>query len=135
WDVGVTPKGKVSPRQTTGGGTGWNIPAASKNVDEAWPLLQHLLAPDNQKIQAGFFYPSRKSIAEWFANVDPQLPPKNRKTVFESGNASHTDPVHARWGDVDKIVQTELGPLFAGAASAKELATKIKRQVDAVLAA
>src|SRR5438067_59703 len=72
WDVGVTPNGKVSPRQTTGGGTGWNIPAASKNVDEAWPLLQHLLAPDNQKIQAGFFYPSRKSIAEWYANADPQ---------------------------------------------------------------
>jgi multiple sugar transport system substrate-binding protein len=135
WEVGVTPRGKLTPRQTTGGGTGWIIPAASKNLDEAWPLLQHLLTPDNQKIQAGFFYPSRKSIAEWFANTDPQLPPKNRKTVFEAGNFTRTDPVHARWGDVDKIVQAELGPLFAGATAARETATQIKRQVDAVLAA
>jgi multiple sugar transport system substrate-binding protein len=132
WEVGVVPKGKAT-RQTTGGGTGWAIPAETRNPDEAWPLLQHLLSPDNQKIQAGFFYPSRKSIAEWYANADPQLPPKNRKTVFEAGNYSRTDPVHARWGDVDRIVQAELAPLFAGAASARETAAKIKRQVDAVL--
>jgi multiple sugar transport system substrate-binding protein len=132
WEVGVVPKGKAT-RQTTGGGTGWAIPAETRNPDEAWPLLQHLLAPENQKIQAGFFYPSRKTIAEWFANADPQLPPKNRKTVYEAGNYSRTDPVHARWGDVDKIVQAELGPLLAGQVAAREAAQKIKRQVDAVL--
>ena len=44
-----------------------------------------------------------------------------------------TDPVHARWTDVDKIVQAELAPLFGGAASAREAAQKIKRQVDATL--
>ncbi|MBI3970549.1 MAG: extracellular solute-binding protein, partial [Chloroflexi bacterium] len=133
WDVGVTPKGKAA-RQTTGGGTGWAIPAETRNREEAWVLLQHLLSPENQKIQAGFFYPSRKSIAEWFAKADPHLLPKNRTTVFESGNHSRPDPVHARWGDVDKIVQTELTPLFNGAASAKETAAKIKQQVNAILA-
>jgi multiple sugar transport system substrate-binding protein len=135
WEVGVTPKGKAA-RQTTGGGTGWAIPAETRNREEAWALLQHLLSPENQKLQAGFFYPSRQSIAEWFANADPDRPPKkkNRKTVFEAGNHSHPDPVHPKWGEVDRIVQAELEPLFAGAASARETAAKIKRQVDAVLA-
>jgi multiple sugar transport system substrate-binding protein len=134
WEVGVTPKGK-GPRQTTGGGTGWAIPADTRNPDEAWPLLQHLLSPDNQKVQAGFFYPSRRSSAEWYAGADPDLPPKNRKTVIESGNHSHTDPVHPKWGDVDEVIQAELGPLFAGAASARGAAQKIKPQVDAILRA
>jgi multiple sugar transport system substrate-binding protein len=133
WEVGITPKGKA-PRQTTGGGTGWAIPRETANAGEAWPLLTHLLAPDNQKVQAGFFYPSRRSIAEWYAGAEPQLPPKNRKTVVESGDSSHTDPVHARWVDVDRIVQAELGPLFAGTTSARDAALKIKTQVDAALA-
>jgi multiple sugar transport system substrate-binding protein len=133
WEVGVTPKGRAA-RQTTGGGTGWAIPAETRNPDEAWPLLQHLLNPESQKTQAGFFYPSRKSIAEWFAQTDSHLPPKNRKTVFEAGNHSRTDPVHPKWGDVDRIVQAELTPLLAGTASAREAATKIKQQADAVLA-
>jgi ABC-type glycerol-3-phosphate transport system substrate-binding protein len=126
WEVGVVPKGRAA-RQTTGGGTGWAIPAETGNREEAWALLRHLLSPENQKIQAGFFYPSRKSIAEWFAEADPQLPPKNRKTVFGAGNYSRPDPVHPRWGDVDRIVQTELEALFAGAASARDTAAKIKR--------
>ena len=94
----------------------------------------HLLAPENQRIQAGFFYPSRRSIAEWYVGAEPELPPKNRKTVVESGDHSRTDPVHARWVDVDRIVQAELGPLFAGSASARETALKIKPQIDAALA-
>ena len=133
WEVGITPKGKAA-RQTTGGGTGWAIPRETANAGEAWPLLTHLLAPDNQKVQAGFFYPSRRSIAEWYAGAEPQLPPRNCKTVVESGDHSHTDPVHARWVDVDRIVQAELGPLFAGATSARDAAPKIKAQVDAALA-
>jgi multiple sugar transport system substrate-binding protein len=132
WEVGVTPKGRAS-RQTTGGGTGWAIPRETVNAGEAWPLLAHLLAPNNQKIQAGFFYPSRRSIAEWYAGAEPQLPPRNRKTVVEAGDSSHTDPVHARWVDVDRVVQAELGPLFAGATSARDAALKIKTQVDAAL--
>ena len=134
WDFAVNPKGK-GQRVSTGGGTGWMLASAAKNQDEAWAVLQHLTSVESTKYTSTFWYPARKTAAEYFQTVDPQLPPKNRLVAAEGLTVFHVDPIFPLFPKVQPIIESELANVWANKETAQQAIAKIVPQVNTTLAA
>lgn len=132
WDYCVTPRG-AKGTVVGGGGVAWSIAKVTKDLGDAWLLLQHVASVQSQKLLATVFYPGRKSAAEYLATLDPNLPPKHRQLLIDAMDYVRTDPVHPRWSEINTVITNQLSYLWNGSRSAKEVATQIKAGVDPIL--
>jgi len=130
WDVAPLPRGAQlkGDRRTHGGGSGWMIPAAGKNPEEAWALLKYLSARDahEQFARAGVA-PSRMSVARSAVWMDPSVPPKSKGVFAEGGNYIMSNPKLLSWDEYDAAVAKELDKLWAAEVNAATLSTNLKR--------
>ncbi|MCL4508841.1 MAG: sugar ABC transporter substrate-binding protein [Chloroflexi bacterium] len=132
WDYSVTPRG-AKGTVVGGGGVAWSIAKATKDLGDAWLLLQHVASAQTQKTLATVFYPGRRSAAEYLAALDPSLPPKHRQLLIDAMDYVRTDPVHPRWSEINTVITNQLSYLWDGSRPAKEVATQIKSGVDPIL--
>ncbi len=133
WDIAVWPR-TISQGVAVGSGSGWVAPSAAGQAEATWLFLQHLLSPETQSTdaQAGSGVPVRVSTMENVFVRQP-APPKNVKVFLESAKIARIVPQVPKWEDMMVIVNRELGPLWAGQKTAKDVCTQIKQEVDAVL--
>ncbi|MCL5947434.1 MAG: sugar ABC transporter substrate-binding protein [Chloroflexi bacterium] len=132
WDYCVTPRG-AKGTVVGGGGVAWSIAKVTKDLGDAWLLLQHVASAQSQKLLSTVFYPGRKSAAEYLAALNPNLPPKHRQLPIDAMDYVRTDPVHPRWSEINTVITNQLSYLWNGSRSAKEVAAQIKAGVDPIL--
>ena len=69
------------------GGSAWVPPAATKNKEEAWELMQHLIGPEVEQAQIKHvgIMPARRAVLEEYAS---QEPPKHMKLVLRAAESA-----------------------------------------------
>jgi ABC-type glycerol-3-phosphate transport system substrate-binding protein len=137
WDAGPMPRGRNGKYAATGGGAGQGIAPGSKNQEEAWALLKHVLSPESimtEIVKEHLNMPARKSLANSKEYLGSGLPPKNIKAFVEGLNALRVDPQTTNWGEISAATIREIAPLWTGEKSPRDVAFSIKRAVDPLLA-
>ena len=108
WDVATLPIGKAERRGTGGGGTGWASGAATKSPDAAWEFLKYITTAQAQldEVAVGATTPSRVSVVNSEAFLDPNKPPKNAKGFAQAQEYVVRDPVHVNWPEITQRIYT-----------------------------
>ena len=133
WDVAVWPKGSV-PGTAVGSGSGWMIPAGTKDPDAAWLFVQHLVGPVVQRsnAEAGSGVPARRSVMDQvFARQAP--PPKNVRVFEANAKTARIIPPILRWTEMIAEVNKLLPQLWNGDKTARDVCGEIKRLTDPIL--
>lgn len=89
WDSGPMPRGTTGKYAATGGGAGQGVAAGTRNQEEAWTLLKHVMSPDalmTEIVKEHLNMPARKSLANSKEYLQSGLPPKNMKAFVEGLN-------------------------------------------------
>ena len=123
------PKGRVA--QLGLGHT--SIWSSSKAPDAAFSVLSFICSPDGQrlKISRGYAHPSRKSLVEqdWFKEFKTPRSASNKiNTVWpetiKRGEARAATP-HPREADINRVANAQMGALWSGAKTPREIAQAI----------
>lgn len=131
WDVAPFPLGKGTKRGVGGGGTGWAMANASKQVDAAWQFLQFITSKESEldEVHIGGTTPSRRSVVNSEDFLDPKLPPKNSKGFAEAQGYVVRDPIHPKWSQIQQQVLTkQLDDLWGNKAPASVVVKHIDEQ-------
>jgi multiple sugar transport system substrate-binding protein len=132
WDMAVWPH--TGPGAAVGSGSGWITLAGTRDPEASWLLIQHLLSPETQKMdaEAGSGVPARRSTMEQVFVKQPS-PPKNVKVFLENTKVARIVPQVPNWTQMIDIVNRELPAIWRGDKTAKDVCAEIKRQADLVL--
>ncbi len=128
WDVGTIPLGKAERRGTGGGGTGWATGAATKHPDEAWLFMQHITSAQAEldEVSVGATTPSRISVVNSEAFLDPNLPPAHAAAFAQAQEFVVRDPVNINWPEItQRVYNPAMDMLWSGAADAATVGQKI----------
>jgi multiple sugar transport system substrate-binding protein len=133
WDVAVWPKGSA-PGTAIGSGSGWMVPAATKDPDAAWLFVQHLTGPVVQRTnaEAGSGVPARRSVMDQVFARQP-APPKNVRVFETNAKTARIIPPILRWTEMMEVVDKHLPLLWSGEKTAREVCGEIKRLTDPIL--
>lgn len=134
WDWRPLPAGRAGPKNWAVGHD-WAISSRTPAREEAWAFLQHLVSPASQVTLAGNYFPARRTAVERFLEEEEKAgrPPKNRKMALEAMQQAVVRPNHARYDDVERVLEEELEPLWSKGGSAQTVADAIKRRIDPIL--
>jgi multiple sugar transport system substrate-binding protein len=133
WEVAVWPR--VIPQGTAvGSGSGWLGMTGGRDPESSWLLLQHLLSPETQKMdaEAGSGVPVRRSTMEQVFLKQP-APPQNVKVFMDNASVAKIVPQVPKWTEMMDVVNKELPALWRGEKTAREVCAEIKRQVEPIL--
>jgi ABC-type glycerol-3-phosphate transport system substrate-binding protein len=123
------PRGKVAAN--LGLSTGLCLAKGARRQDEALKLLVYLAGIDGQKQLMGSssYAPALEVMAnsEYFAGGDKTYP------YLKALSVARPLPVTPRYAEVAAVWAEELAPLWAGQATAQQVAAKVDRRVDAIL--
>ena len=136
WDVTHTPRGRSGKFSASGGGVGQGISSGSKNQEEAWALLKHVMSPEAlmiEIVQDRLNLTARKSLANSKEYLETGRAPRNIKVFVDGLAALRPDPQATNWGEVEAAMTKELAPLWTGEKSAREVANAVKRAIDPLL--
>ncbi|WP_159698977.1 sugar ABC transporter substrate-binding protein [Arthrobacter sp. 18067] len=133
WDVVPFPQGPAGslPRVS---GSGFAIPAETKDAETAWKLLKALTSKDALDIyaSAGRNNPARKSAATAFVP-----PPANLGIVQEilDGKLAggHTFDVTTNWGEIRQLLSTDLPRSFLGQISLEDAVKSFTPELNALI--
>jgi multiple sugar transport system substrate-binding protein len=133
WDVAVWPRGGA-PGTAIGSGSGWMVPASTKDPDAAWLFVQHLVGPAVQRgnAEAGSGVPARRSVMDQVFARQP-APPKNVRVFEANARTARIVPPILRWTEMMVEVDRLLPALWAGERTARDVCTEIKRLTDPIL--
>jgi multiple sugar transport system substrate-binding protein len=137
WDVATLPIGKAERRGTGGGGTGWASGAATKSPDAAWEFLKYITTAQAQldEVAVGATTPSRVSVVNSEAFLDPNKPPKNAKGFAQAQEYVVRDPVHVNWPEITQRIYTpNMDLLWGGTEDAATVGARIKQEADPLFA-
>ncbi len=136
WDAGPMPRGRNGKYAATGGGAGQGVAPGSKNQEEAWALLKHVMTPESlmtEIVREHLNMPGRKSLANSKEYLGSGQPPKNIKAFVDGLGALRVDPQTTNWGEINAATVREIAPLFTGEKAPRDVAFSIKRAVDPLL--
>jgi multiple sugar transport system substrate-binding protein len=131
------PKGRVSRL-----GVGYtSIWSASKVADAAFTVVNYICSAEAQrvKISRGFAHPSRKSsVAEdWFKDYKtPRAASTGINTVFADTlkrNEARSVTPHPHEADINTVIENNLGALWSGAKSPREIAQAVAAEASQYL--
>ena len=133
WDVAVWPKGG-GPGTAIGSGSGWMVPAGTKDPDAAWLFIQHLtgMVVQRTNAEAGSGVPARRSVMDQIFAKQP-APPKNVRVFEANAKTARIVPPILRWTEMMAVVDKLLPSLWAGEKTAREVCGEIKRLTDPIL--
>lgn len=134
WDWRPIPAGRASAKNWAVGHN-WAISSRTRLREEAWMFLRHLVSPASQATLAGNYFPARRSAVQRFLDAEATAgrPPANRQMVLEAMQNAGVRPNHARYADVQRVLDEELAPLWSQGISAQAAADAAKRRADAIL--
>ena len=133
WDVAVWPR-TIPQGTAVGSGSGWFVMSSTRDPEASWLLIQHLLSPETQKTdaEAGSGVPARISTMEQVFVKQP-APPKNVKVFLDNAKIAKIVPQVPKWTEMMEVVNKELGVLWRGEKTARDVCAEIKRQTDPIL--
>lgn len=130
WDWGVMPRQKK--QVTWAAGSGWAVSGKPKEPDGAWLFVKEITSSPNltaiAKSQRG--YPARYSAMPAYFQGRPKHV-EYAKSVMEYARGYPTHPTFLEWWDV---LNRELEPALLGSAAPKDVVSKIKPELDNLLA-
>jgi multiple sugar transport system substrate-binding protein len=127
WSISGLPRGKAKAASSSGGGVGWFLARASKVKNETWELMKVLASKEGVRMEAqrGEAPPSRRSIANEPAFVDPPEPPgKDMKVVVDALEAMHLEAALVQGVEIDRVLDEQLAPLWRGETTAREAVSR-----------
>ena len=133
WDVAVWPR-TIPQGTAVGSGSGWFVLTGTRDPEASWLFIQHLLSPETQKTdaEAGSGVPARISTMEQVFVKQP-APPKNVKVFLDNAKIAKIVPQVPKWTEMMVVVNKELGTLWRGEKTAREVCLEIKRQTEPIL--
>src|SRR5919202_3933844 len=137
WSIGVAPIPKGSVRRAGFlGGSSHAVTKASRAPDEAWGLARFMSLDDARIKEFGSLgrtMSPRQSLEAYSLpqGIDPAAFKKAFVDTLET--AAVGAPFTPNWPDIDKVVSTELAPVWTGQKTAREAAAAIKPQVETLL--
>ncbi|HEV2124201.1 MAG TPA: sugar ABC transporter substrate-binding protein [Chloroflexota bacterium] len=136
WSITGLPKGKGKVAYSSGGGVGWFLANDSKVKDETWELMKVLASKEGVRMEAerGEAPPSRRSIAKEPAFISPPEPPKgDMKVVVDALEAMHLETALLNGVEIDRILDEELKPVWAGQKTAREALAQATSRIKPLL--
>jgi multiple sugar transport system substrate-binding protein len=132
WDVVPPPKGKAN-RVCTGGGSAYAM-GATRTQPEAWAFFRHIMTPPMQDLfmKATGGMVALKALVESPAFLES--PPAHMSLFVEGATLLRGDPTAVRWGEIETVLNEQMGRLWTREAQPRDVADAIKRQVDPLLA-
>lgn len=132
WNIAPVPTGKKGTiaRNPPNGWASWS---GEKHPDDAWLVIEELSTPEALRNIEGV--PSRKAQAEKgdFAAAQYLQSIGGHWQVFiDAKKNSNDEPVTQHFQDLDKTIRTMQDPFWKGEMPVKELASAMKRKIDAV---
>ncbi len=91
WDFAPLPHANGTTPQNAIATVAWSVAATSSQQDAAWALVRHLTGEKSQRLAAplGLAIPTRRSVAESDAFLDPdQAPANDRAFIDQAQNAT-----------------------------------------------
>ncbi|HUX85638.1 MAG TPA: sugar ABC transporter substrate-binding protein [Chloroflexota bacterium] len=137
WDTAPLPMGpdNVGPRHNMGGGSCWALAAHGKHLDEAWELSKFVSGKATQTALAKADYaPSRVSVMESPAWLDPSQPPKSQEVMSKGGDYIIGNPQVLVWGQFQTALDKLLDDVWLGKQTAQEIAPQLKKTADDLMA-
>jgi multiple sugar transport system substrate-binding protein len=137
WDTAPLPKGPdlSGPRRDHGGGSGWSLAARGPHHDEAWELSKFISGKETQtELAKAGFAPSRISVMESEAWIDPSQPPKSKQVMTKGGDHVVQNPQILVWGEFQNTLDKLLDDVWLGKHTAQEIAPQLKSSMDALMA-
>jgi multiple sugar transport system substrate-binding protein len=132
WDVVGIPAGKT--RLNAAGGSGYVIPANSKNKEAAWTFLKWLESSKGQAIftETGVIVPARRSVghADIFLKQDP---PHNASVFLEETERGRPNPMFKGIQGIQSALNESLVPLWQGKVSAETAVRDLVPRVNLAL--
>ncbi len=118
WDVVALPsQGKTTSILHS---DGYCMPAAAKNKDAGWKLIEFAAGPRGQTImtEIGRLVPSLRAIAESPVFLDPKAKPVNSKVWLET--PIRPVPSHKNWPAIETAITKELEKAYYGVQPVKD---------------
>jgi multiple sugar transport system substrate-binding protein len=134
WDIVPYPKGQVR-RGHTATPLLFMIPTGTKNPDQGFGFLLHLVSDDAQKILGakGFRLPPKKAQASSNLWLRPDLPPKNQKLWFDAMDGAMWEPPIPQREKLRLTYRPAQTPVWEGTQSAKDAMQAVEAACNAVL--
>jgi len=139
YDVAPVPTPEGGERAAAADGAAWTMSSASDNKEAAWTFIQWLQSTEGgQRLytESGEIFPALQSTARGPAFLESDQPPENRQAFLTEGENAKLGRnfFFAEWGEMEgSIVGQNLQRVWAGEATAEEVAPEICQQVDAFL--
>ncbi|MBK8833873.1 MAG: sugar ABC transporter substrate-binding protein [Anaerolineae bacterium] len=131
WDVVALP----SQGQTVSilHSDGYCIPAAAKNKDAAWALIEFAAGPRGQTTmtEIGRLVPSLRAIAESPVFLNPTVRPANSKVWLET--PIRPVPNHKNWPAIETAITKELEKSYYGVQPVRDAVQIVGKQVATLL--
>ncbi len=132
WDVVGLPQ--AQKRLNVAGGSGYVIPARSKNKEAAWVFLKWLESPKGQAIftETGVVVPARRSVghADIFLKAKPA---HNASAFLEETELGRPNPMYPGIQEISALFDENLLPVWKGQVSAREAISKLVPVINAAL--
>ncbi len=124
WDIiGLPQKQK---RLNVAGGSGYVIPARSKNKEASWVFLKWLESPKGQAIftETGVIVPARRSVgrADIFLKAKPV---HNASAFLEETELGRPNPMYPGVQEISTLFDENLVPVWKGQISASEAISRL----------
>ena len=130
----ITPPPAKVDHKVEGSLICYAIPQAAANPEGAWELLKYLGGPDGSQVfaDAGAFIPSYRAVAETM-QAPADVPPASFGLFAEA--ASHNTAINFTeyTEDARNIYRPQLDLVWNGDATAEEILTGVKQEVEEVL--
>ncbi|MEZ4726389.1 MAG: extracellular solute-binding protein [Caldilineaceae bacterium] len=112
------------------------IPSVSTNPEGAWDLLSYMSGPDGAKLfaDAGAFIPPLREMATYMVENNGDQPPEHIELVIAALENSVTENFSAYIERARSFYRPELELLYTCQASAEEVLTGIREEVEQALA-
>lgn len=117
WDVAPLPQGKQPA--TVLHADAYCMPAASKNKQAAWALIEYANSAEGQTIIAktGRTVPSLRAVAESPAFLDPGARPQHSQVFLDVIPIMRALPIVSGWADIEEAASAEIQRALYGDAS------------------
>lgn len=130
WDVAPLPHGE----RTAGilHSDGYCLSATAEDKMAAWTFIEFANSSEGQTIIAGSgrTVPSRISVAQSSAFLDPDLAPSRSNVFIDNTDVLRRVPVMSTWQEIESVANEEIERAFYGDITASEAATLITQRTN-----
>ncbi len=130
WGVGLMPVNAKNIRASALGGWNWCVPAASKNPDLAWDVIQWMIRPE----QIANAWKSGRLPPRTDIEIKDPLYPEAFKTYAEQMKSARARGPHPEWPAISRSIQLAIQKAMTRQTAAAEALKVAATEVGQILA-